>query len=65
MSAPVCSPRISLGRTSQEQRLASLSHNKSLLRAGGRWYLVCKSLAGIDKVLVMSLGEPPTAELSR
>jgi hypothetical protein len=42
-----------------------LSHNKSLLRAGGRWYLVCKSLAVIDKVPVISLGEPPAAELSR
>jgi len=42
-----------------------LAHNKSLLRAGGRWYLVCKSLAVIDKVPVISLGEPPAAELSR
>jgi hypothetical protein len=39
--------------------------NKSLLRLGGRWYLVCKSLAGIDKVHMTSLGEPPGAELSR
>jgi len=39
--------------------------NKSLLRSGGRWYLVCKSLAVIDKVPVISLGEPPAAELSR
>jgi hypothetical protein len=41
------------------------SPNKSLLRSGGRWYLVCKSLAGIDKVPMISLGEPPAAELSR
>ena len=41
------------------------SPNKSLLRAGGRWYLVCESLAVIDKVPVTSLGEPPGAELSR
>jgi len=46
-------------------RLWGLSYNKSLLRSGGRWYLVCKSLAGIDKVPVISLGEPPAAELSR
>jgi len=39
--------------------------NKSLLRAGGRWYLVCKSLAVIDKVPMISLSEPPGAELSR
>jgi hypothetical protein len=37
----------------------------SLLRTGGQWYLVCKSLAGIDKVPMISLGEPPDAELSR
>jgi hypothetical protein len=42
-----------------------LSPNKSLLRSGGRWYLVCNSLAVIDKVPVISLGEPPAAELSR
>jgi len=39
--------------------------NKSLLRAGGRWSLVCTPLAVIDKVPVISLGEPPGAELSR
>ena len=39
--------------------------NKSLQRAGGRWSLVCKSLAGIDKVPMISLGEQPAAELSR
>jgi len=37
----------------------------SLLRSGGRWHLVCESLAVIDKVPVISLGEPPAAELSR
>jgi hypothetical protein len=42
-----------------------LSPNKSLLRSGGRWYLACKSLAGIDKVPMINLGEPPAAELSR
>lgn len=39
--------------------------NKSLLRTGGQWYLVCKSLAVIDKLPVISVGEPPDAELSR
>jgi hypothetical protein len=42
-----------------------LPANKSLLRTGGQWYLVCKSLAVIDKVPMISLGEPPDAELSR
>src|SRR5690606_25316061 len=42
-----------------------LSPNKSLLRAGGQWHLVCKSLAGIDKVPMISLCEPPGAELNR
>jgi hypothetical protein len=46
-------------------RLWGLSHNKSLLRSGGRWYLECKLLAVIDKVPMTSLGEPPAAELSR
>ena len=41
------------------------SHNKSLLRSGGPWYLVCKSLAVIDKVPMINLGEPPGAELNR
>jgi hypothetical protein len=36
----------------------------SLQRSGGRWYLVCKSLAVIDKLPMISLGEPPGAELS-
>jgi hypothetical protein len=39
--------------------------NKSLLRAGGQSYLVCKSLAGLDKVPMISRSEPPGAELSR
>ena len=42
-----------------------VSPNKSLLRSGGRWHLVCKSLAGIDKLPMINLGEPPAAELSR
>jgi hypothetical protein len=42
-----------------------VSPNKSLLRAGGRWYLVCESLAGLDKVPMISFSEPPGAELSR
>ena len=42
-----------------------LSPNKSLLRSGGQRYLVCKSLAVIDKVPMFSLSEPPGAELSR
>jgi len=35
---------------------------KSLLRSGGRRYLVCKSLAVIDKLPVIGLGEPPGAD---
>jgi len=42
-----------------------MAPNKSLLRAGGQWYLVCESLAGMDKLPMISLGEPPGAELSR
>jgi hypothetical protein len=42
-----------------------MSPIKSLLRSGGRWYLACTSLAVIDKVPTISLGEPPGAELSR
>jgi hypothetical protein len=49
----------------QTSSRCTVSPNKSLLRTGGRWYLVCKSLAGIDKVPAISLGEPPGAELSR
>jgi len=45
--------------------IALMPHNKSLQRAGGRWYLVCKSLAVFDKVLMISLSAPPAAELSR
>lgn len=45
--------------------IPSLSPNKSLQRSGGQWYLVCKQLAGIDKVPMINLGEPPAAELSR
>jgi len=37
----------------------------SLLRSGGQWDLVCKSLAVIDKLPMISLDEPPAAELSR
>jgi hypothetical protein len=44
---------------------STASPNKSLLRSGGQWYLVCKSLAVIDKLPVISLGEPPAAELNR
>lgn len=42
-----------------------MTHNKLLLRAGGRWYLVCKEVAVMDKVPMITLGEPPGAELSR
>ncbi|MBK9132079.1 MAG: hypothetical protein IPM20_10665 [Gammaproteobacteria bacterium] len=42
-----------------------MTANKSLQRTGGRWYLVCESLAGIDNVPIISLGEPPAGELSR
>jgi len=47
------------------RRVGRPPHNKSLLRSGGRWYLVCKSLAVFDKVPMINLGEPPAAELSR
>jgi hypothetical protein len=39
--------------------------NKSLLRTGGQWYLVCKEVVVMDKLPVISLGEPPGAELNR
>jgi hypothetical protein len=42
-----------------------MTPNKSLQQAGGRWYSVCESLAVIDKVPMISLSEPPAAELSR
>jgi hypothetical protein len=42
-----------------------MSANKSLLRAGGLWYSVCKEIVVMDKLPVLSLGEPPGAELSR
>ena len=41
-----------------------MTPNKSLQRAGGQWDLVCKSLAVIDKLPTISLGEPPGAELN-
>lgn len=44
---------------------SSESPNKSLQRSSGQWYLVRKLLAGIDKVPMISLGEPLAAELSR
>jgi len=41
------------------------THNKSLLRAGGRWSLVCNEVVIMDKLPTISGGEPPGAELSR
>jgi hypothetical protein len=55
----------SRSRRLRKAYIPSLSPNKSLLRSGGRWYLVCKSLADIDKVPMISTCEPPGAELSR
>ena len=56
-------------RANESKRLSPLPRrmppNKSLQRSGGQWHLVCKSLAIIDKVPMISLGEPPAAELSR
>jgi hypothetical protein len=49
----------------KEKSASLLSPNKSLQRSGGQWYLVCKSLAVMDKVHMISLSEPPAAELSR
>jgi len=40
-------------------------HNESVLRLGGRWYLVCKALVVMDKLPTISGGETPGAELSR
>jgi len=48
-----------------EPGIGAVSPNKSLLRSGGQWYLVCTSLASIDKVPMISRSEPPGAELSR
>jgi hypothetical protein len=45
--------------------VANLSHNKSLLRSGGLWHLVCNEVAVMDKLPAISLGEPPGAELNR
>jgi hypothetical protein len=42
-----------------------VSPNKSLLRSGGRWYLLCNEVVVMDKRPTISLGEPPGAELSR
>jgi hypothetical protein len=56
---------LSRSRCLRKVDIPSLSPNKSLQRAGGRWYLVCKALAGIDKVPMINLGEPPDVELSR
>lgn len=39
--------------------------NKSLLRLGDQWYLVCNVVVGLDRLPMISLGEPPGAELSR
>ena len=36
----------------------------SLLRSGGQWYLVCNAVVVMDKLPMISLGEPPGAELS-
>ena len=41
------------------------SPNKSLLRSGGQWSLVCNEVVVMDKLPVIILGEPPGAELSR
>ena len=60
---------LSLGLTAsslcQNRHGCKESPNKSLQRSGGQWYLVCKSLAVLDKLPMISLGEPPAAELSR
>lgn len=45
--------------------MGAVTPNKSLLRTGGQWYLVCKEEIVMDKLPVISLGEPPGAELSR
>jgi len=45
--------------------MLALAHNKSLQRSGGRCHLVCVAVVVLDKLPVISLGEPPGAELSR
>jgi hypothetical protein len=45
--------------------MKAVSPNKSLLRSGGRWHLVCNEVAGMDKLPSISLSEPPGAELNR
>jgi hypothetical protein len=55
-------------RTGEEEveiGVGRLTPNKSLLRTGGQWYLVCKEIVVMDKLPMISLGEPPGAELSR
>jgi hypothetical protein len=39
--------------------------NRSLLRSGGQWYLVCNEVIVLDRLPVTSLGERLGAELSR
>jgi hypothetical protein len=39
--------------------------DKSLQHTGGRWHLVCNSLAVIEKLPMISLGGPVGTELSR
>jgi hypothetical protein len=56
---------IAIAQYPKSARRRAVPPNQSLQRSGGRWYLVCKSLAVIDKVPMISLSEPPGAELSR
>jgi len=47
------------------RRGCAVTPNKSLQLAGGQWSLVCREVAVMDKLPVISVGEPPGAELSR
>ncbi len=59
------SPPEYLSPMQQASSTNKVAHDKSLQRSGGQWYLVRKQLAVFDKVPMISLGEPPGAELSR
>jgi hypothetical protein len=41
------------------------SANSALQRTGGQWHLVCNELAVVDKLPLISLSQPPAAELRR
>lgn len=42
-----------------------MTPDRTLLRTGGQWYLVCKEMVVMNTLPAISLNEPPVAELSR